>query len=330
MAIGTKTDFVIYNEQFWGGVIETLQQNADAFNAASSNALRLVTRGLKGEYERESFLKSTASLVSRRDPSSTGSVTDNKLAQGELIGVKVNRRLGPVSQSRDAFRKIGVSPDEFSMMLGAQAGVAIAVDYINIAIGAAKAAILNVGSSALKYDNTGNSPSTLSHPALVSGMALFGDRASRLECFVMHSKPYYDLVKQALSDKILNVADVVVYKGTTATLGKPTVILDSPSLINLVAGSPASTTYDVLALVENAVEVAESEERDIISQPVTGLENIVDRIQGEYAFNLRIKGMQWNTATGVNPTDTQIMTTTNWLFQASDNKMAPGVDIVTK
>lgn len=307
-----------------------MQQNADAFNAASNNALRLVTRGLKGEYERESFLKSTSSLVARRDPTSTSAVTDNKLAQGELVGVKVNRRLGPVSQSRDAFRKIGVSPDEFSMMLGAQAGVAIAVDYINIAIGAAKFSILGVGASALKYDNTGQSPTTLSHPALVSGMALFGDRSSRLECFVMHSKPYFDLVKQALSDKILNVADVAVYKGTTATLGKPTVIIDSPNLVNLVAGSASQTTYDVLALVENAIEVAESEERDIISQPVTGLENLVDRIQGEYAFNLRVKGMQWNTATGVNPTDAQLMTSSNWLYQPADNKLAPGVDIVTK
>ena len=35
MAIGIETNFVIYNQQFWGGVIETLQQNTEAFNAAS-------------------------------------------------------------------------------------------------------------------------------------------------------------------------------------------------------------------------------------------------------------------------------------------------------
>jgi len=80
MSIGTQSDFVIYNAQFWGGVVETLQQNTEAFNAASQNAVRLVTRSILGDYERESFLKSTASLISRRDITATTSVSDNKLA----------------------------------------------------------------------------------------------------------------------------------------------------------------------------------------------------------------------------------------------------------
>src|SRR6266849_8113654 len=114
MAISLEADFVIYNQQFWGGVVETLQQNTEAFNAASQNAVRLVTLRSLGDYERESFLKSTASLISRRDVTATTAVTDSKLQAGEMVGVKVNRRLGPVTQSRDAFPKIGVSPEEFS------------------------------------------------------------------------------------------------------------------------------------------------------------------------------------------------------------------------
>jgi len=162
-------------------------------------------------------------------------------------------------------------------------------------------------------------------------MAKFGDKASRLEVFVMHSKPYFDLVKQALSDKIFNVADVVVYKGNVATFGKPAIVVDSASLVNLVAGSPSQTTYDTLALVQNAAEVAESEERDILSQPITGQENLVDRIQGEYAFNLRVKGCQWDTTNGgVNPTDTALGTSTNWDMVVSDVKLMPGVDVKTK
>jgi hypothetical protein len=326
---GLKTDFVIYNEQFWSGVVEVLQQNTEAFNAASNNALTLIPRGLKGEFEKSSFLKSTSSLIARRDPTSIGAVADGKLSQGEFVGVKINRRLGPVSQSRDAFRKAGLDPAEFSRQLGEQAGVAIAVDYINAAVNATKAAILGVGAGALQYDATSLSPNTMAHQHMISGMALFGDRASRLEVFIMHSKPYFDLVKQALSDKIFNVADVAVYKGSAPTLGKNTVVIDSPWLVNLVAGSPANTTYDTLMLVPGACEVSESEERDIISQPVTGLENLVDRIQGEYAFNLNVKGMAWQTAT-VNPTDVQISTSANWVFQYADNKLAPGVDIHTK
>lgn len=324
MSIGTQSDFVIYNAQFWGGVVETLQQNTEAFNAASQNAVRLVTRSILGEYERESFLKSTASLISRRDITATTPVGDNKLTAGELIGVKVNRRLGPVTQSRDAFRKIGVSPEEFSFMLGQQSGPAIAIDYINLAVGSVRAAIQN--QAALQYNATADTLKTLNHTAMVGGMAKFGDRAARIVCWVMHSKNYFDLMAQQIADKLYEVAGATVYAGTIATFGKPVVVLDSPNLFT--TGSTA-TTYDVLGLVENAVEVAESEERDIISQPVTGLENLVDRIQGEYAFNLRVKGCAYDTTQGVNPLDATLLTAATWVKSVADNKEMPGIRVTT-
>jgi hypothetical protein len=325
MPIGTQSDFVIYNAQFWGGVVETLQQNTEAFNAASQNSIRLVTRSILGDYERESFLKSTASLISHRDITATTSVNDNKLTAGELIGVKVNRRLGPVTQSRDAFRKIGVSPEEFSFMLGQQSGPAIAIDYINLAVGSVRAAISN--QAALQYDATQDTLKTLNHTALVGGMSKFGDRAARITCWVMHSKSYFDLMKQQIADKLFEVAGATVYAGTIATFGKPVVVLDSP---NLFTTGSAATTYQVLGLVENSVEVAESEERDIISQPVTGLENLVDRIQGEYAFNLRVKGCAWDTSNGgVNPLDASLMTAAYWIKSVADNKEMPGIRVTT-
>lgn len=325
MAIGIETNLVIYNAQFWGGVIETLQQNTEAFNAASQNAIRLVTRSILGDYERESYMKSTAALISHRNILASTAVTDNALNAGELIGVKINRRLGPITQSRDSFRKIGVSPEEFSYMLGQQSGPAIAVDYVNIGIGAVTAAISNSG--ALIYNNQAQTPSTLCHTAMVHGLSKFGDRAARLVCWVMHSKSYFDLLAQQIADKLYEVAGATVYAGTAATFGKPVVVTDS---VNLYSVGSTTTTYNVLALVENAVEVAESEERDIISQPITGLENLADRIQGEYAFNLRCKGCAWNmTAGGVNPVDTAVLTPSNWLQSVSDSKEMPGVLIQT-
>lgn len=289
----------------------------------------MVTRSILGDYEKESFLKSTAALVSRRDVTVNTAVTSGKLVAGEFAGVKVNRRLGPVDQNRDSFRKIGVDPKEFSTMLGEQAGVAIAVDYINVALESVTAAIRNQAAT-LQYDATGDAIPTMNHTALVNSMAKFGDKASRLLAFVMHSKPYFNLVTQQLADKIVNVADVTVYNGTAATLGKPTVVIDSPMLVTLTAGSPLLTTYATLCLTENAIEISESEERDILSQPQTGLENLVDRIQGEYAFNVRVKGCAYDTAQGVNPTDTILATAATWLMQVADIKEMPGTLLKTK
>lgn len=324
MSIGKASDFVIYPEQFWGGVVETLQQYSEGFNGASSNALRLVTRGIKGDYEKESFVKSTANLISRRDTTSVGSVTDIALTQGELIGVKVNRKIGPVAQTLDAFKKISVDPGEMSVMLGQQVGKAIAIDYINVALNAGTAAITTV--AALNYDETGSSTKTLQHSTLVNGLSKFGDASSRIVCWVMHSKNYFDLMKQSLSDKVFEVAGVTIYQGTVATFNRPTLVIDSPSLLDSVG--TGTQTYRVLGLVENAVEVAESEERNIVSDIITGLENLVMRYQGEYAFNLRVKGCQWDVTNGAaNPSDTNIGTGSNWDKIVSDNKLMPGISV---
>jgi hypothetical protein len=324
MAIGLKTDFVIYPEQFWGGVVETLQQYSDAFNAQSLNSLRLVTRSIKGDFEKESFIKSTASLISRRDPTTIGAVTDGKLAQGEQTGIKVNRRIGPVAQSLDSFKKIAVDPAEFSVLLGQQTGKAIAVDYVNVGINSVRAAITNDAN--LLYDALADTLKTANHTALVGGMSKFGDAASRIQCWVMHSKNYFDLMKQAIADKVFEVAGVTIYSGTVATLGKPTIVIDSASLKD---GSSVGT-YDILGLTEDAVEVAESEERTIISQPVTGLENLVMRIQGEYAFNVKVKGCNFdNVGQGINPTDVVLGTAAAWVKVVADDKQMPGVRIRT-
>lgn len=329
MAIGVETDFKIYSPQFWGGVVETLQQYTDAFNASSNNSLRLVTRSIIGDYERESFINSTANLITRRDPTSVASVTDNNLTQGEFLGIKVNKRIGPVAETLDKWKKIGLDPGEFSLILGQQVGKSIAVDYINNAIGSVLAGISV--NNALQYDNTEQTIATANNTALVSGLSLFGDAASRITCWVMHSKNYFDLMKQALADKLFEVAGVTVYQGTVATFNRPTVVIDSPALITPVTVSSVTTNhYNILGLTENAVEVAESEERSIISQPVTGLQNLVLRIQGEYAYNVRVKGVAWNlTSAGINPQDSALATAANWTQVVANIKSMPGIRITT-
>lgn len=322
MGIGKETDFQVYSEQFFGGMVEVLEQNANAFNAASQNTILLVPRRIKGHFEQESFIKTIAGLVGRRDTTSTAAVTDKAMQQGEFAGVKVNRRIGPVANTLDSFKKIAKDPQTMSFLLGQQIGSAVAVDYINTALLAIVAALSGV--AALNYDGTGDSPATCTHAKLVKGMAKMGDAAGRIKAWVMHSKTYFDLMQQAIADKVFEVAGVVIMSGNVATFNKPTIVLDSPSLIT--SGSPDA--YSILGLVENAAECAESEERNIVSDLITGLENLVLRIQGEYAFNLKMKGFAWDiTNGGKNPTDAALATSTNWDNQMADIKSLGGVRI---
>jgi len=319
---GTKTDFVIYEEQFFGGMTETLLQNSDAFNGASQNAIRLVPRRLKGDYEQESFMKEVSGIVSRRDITSVADASDLKLEQDELVGVKLNRKIGPVTQSRDAFRKIAQDPATFSFILGQQWGQAVMVDYVDSAVRSAVAAL--GGQLSLRTLDGGN---TLTHTILATGLSKFGDAQKNVICWVMHSKQWFDLVKVSISDKITNIADVTIVQGTAATLGRPTIVTDSAALV--VSGSVDQ--YLTLGLVADGVVIDESEERDIVSDVITGKENILIRLQGEYAFNLRVKGFAWNMLSGgVNPSDAAVGTDTNWLKRVGDKKACAGVMILTK
>lgn len=326
MAIGKLTDFTIYDLEYYTGLTEVLLQNANVFNAASRNAIRIIPQMVRGHYEKTTFMKNISNLITRRDTTSVATVTDKALEQGEHVAVKVNRKIGPVANTKDSFRKIAETPQELSTILGEQAGAAIAVDYVNTAIRCAVAACKSNADVVKNY-----ATSTITHKKLLETMALFGDRASRIVCWIMHSRIYFDLVGQAITDKILNIADVAVAEGTTPTLGKPTIISDSDSLISLnEPSSAAADTYHVIGLTEDAVQLKESEERDAVLDPITGLENLVLRWQGEYAFNIGLKGYAYQTTAGSNPTDATLASSANWAKIVTDNKDTLGVMLNVK
>lgn len=327
MAIGKASDLKVYNEEFQGGLWEGITQNTSAFNGASLNAIRLVTADKRGDYEKEAFYKSISGLITRRDTTSVSSATDLALSQDELISVKVNRKIGPAAQTLDAFRKIAKDQREMSFILGKMIGEKKAQDLLNTGILAVEAAIQ--GQTALNLDITGETTKTLTTDALVRGLAKFGDAASRIVAWVMHSKPFFNLIGSQIADKVVNVADKVVYGAVPATLGRPVIVTDAPGLTD--ANGSAADTYNIMGLVEGAVIVTESEQSDIISEIVTGLENLVFRIQGEYAFNVQIKGFKWDVSNGgPNPLDTALGTTTNWDKAATDDKDLSGVRIVSQ
>lgn len=321
MAQGTMADFKIYDEQFYGGQYEFLSQNLNLFNEASAGAFVLESELVKGQFEREAFLKNLAGSTTRRDPTSVAGVADSKLTMDEFVGVKVNGRFGPFNQSLDAWKKVAEDPEEFSLIMGRVYAQAKLMDQVNTAVAAITAALRGQANLLKTVANT------VKHGDIVSGLALFGDNADKIACFVMHSKQYYDLVGQAITDKIFGVANVTIYAGTVATFGKPTVVIDAPGLIT--AGAP--NTYNLLALVPGAVMVKESEKDTIISQPVTGVENIGMRIQGEYAMNVSLKGMKWDSVgAGAHPTDALLATSASWIKAVAQDKQLPGVILNTQ
>lgn len=324
MAIGKASDFVVYQAEFLGAMNEILMQAGDAFNAAGAGTIQLINNFHRGDYRKESFFQMISGLVSRRDTTSVSAATDLAVTQDDIARVKINRKIGPVAQTLDAWRKISSDPSEMSVIVGAQTAKAVLLDKLNTVIRAGAAAIRGTN---VTLDVTGETTKTVTHTALIRTLALFGDNASAIRAWVMHSKIFFDLLKQAVADNVTNIADGVIRVGNVPAIGKPIIITDSADLV--VAGTP--DTYYTLGLTEGALTSEDSEEQSVESQLVTGLENLVMRIQGEYAFTIGVKGYTWDTTSGgVNPLDAAVATGTNWDLVAADIKATAGVRLLTQ
>jgi len=330
MAAGTKSDMKIYEEQYFTGMTEVLEQEANVFNAASNNAIKLVARNMMGDFGKESFIKSAAALVSRRDITSVAAAADTGVTAGEAVTVKCNRKIGPAAMTLDSFKKVGSDEATFYYLLGRQDAKAVIVDYLNTVIAAGVACFKLT--TDLVYDVTVGKPGSTaayqcSHTNLIKTLAKFGDAGGKIVAWLMHSRQYYDLALNAVTDKITNVADAFIVTGSNVSLNRPIIVTDSTSLIVAGVGSSKKKyeEYFVMGLVEEGLQATQSEDRVLLTEFVTGYENILMRYQGESAFNVGVKGHSYKTGSGANPTLATLAASANWEKNASDNRSCHGV-----
>jgi hypothetical protein len=322
MAIGKVSDFKIYQEEFFGGMTEKLQQSAQGLAEASRGSIVIRAHEHRGDYEKESFVKSLSGLVTRQDTTSVAAVTDQALTQDDEIRVKVHRKIGPVAQAKKAFKMISEDPQTLSFILGQQQAQAVAEDMLNTGLSAAVAALAN--QSAVKNDITSATVKTITHTNMLQTLAKFGDAADRIVAFVMHSTQFFDLGVQSIADQIESVASSVITAFKVQGFNKPFLVTDSASLI--VTGDTPDSYY-VLGLAQDGLQLLQSEDMDIVSnETITGLEQLVLRYQGEYAYSIGVKGFQWDTtAGGANPEAATVATGSNWDKVRTSTKDLAGV-----
>lgn len=311
--VGRLPQGVIYPDLVHGGMVETLVQNTDAFNAASRNAIQLVTQRRLGDFHQETFFKNVSNLVTRREVDvspDNPAATPTNVPIDEKISVKLNRKIGPVDHTLDSFRKLGDSADfeVLSFLLGEQIAKAMQVDMLDSGLYALVAAI--TAQSDLTHDSSGSPATTLDTLDLTYGLQKFGDAASRVSIWVMHSTPFFQLVRDQITRNIDGISSFNIFEGNAATMGRPVLVTDSAALLN---SDTSPETYITLGLTENALILEDSEEDLLHTDVITGNENIVTRLQGEYAYNVQVKGAKWDVANGgVNPSAATLGTTTNW------------------
>ncbi|EMK1731259.1 Ig domain-containing protein [Salmonella enterica] len=307
MATTVNTDMIIYDDLAQTAFLERRQDNLEVFNAASNGAILLDNELIEGDFRKRAFYRIGGSIESR-DVNSTSGVTGKKIGAGEAIGVKAPWKYGPYETTEEQFKRRGRDVSEFSEVVGVDVADATLEGYIAYGLKALTAAI---GANA-DMVVTANI-ATDGKKTLTKGLRKYGDRFSRVALFVMHSATYFDIVDEAIANKIYEEAGVVVYGGQPGTLGKPVLVTDTQD------------ANAILGLVAGAVAVTESQAPGFRSYDINDQENLAIGYRSEGTVNIDLLGYSWNTAKGANPDLTTIGTEGSWTKHFESNKSTAGV-----
>ena len=333
MATGvTGVDVASFNANFNLGQMEVIAQNIRAFEQAGG-ALRLVDSRLKGDFSRNVVRRRIANPISRRDPASTAAATGIPARATSDTGVKVKRTYGPVENTKDAWYEMladaGGDVDQLAFDYGQNAAEEQRKDQINSALRAGVAALSN------QADVTHVVPAdgSLNTSGLIRGASQFGDAfMNEIVAWIGHSKAWFDLIEdQVVNLQTTGISDFALATASPRTMLKPFIVTDSPALSATSGGSSPTTDYFTLGLTADAIRIMNSRPLDVAIDEITGLNNLIVRIQGEYDYNIECKGFQWDeTNGGANPTDAAVATGSNWEPTGTDKKHFAGFVIQSR
>lgn len=302
----SNADMIIYNDLAQTAYLERLQDILDVFNASSGGAIVLRNENIEGDLRKRAFYKIGGALA-HRDVNSEAAATGKKIGAGEMVGVKSPWKYGPYQTTEEAFKRRARSIEEFSKLVGQDMADAVLDYYIqaafaslNAAIGA-NSAMVATGSFAVDHKKV-----------LTKGMRKFGDRFNRIAVFGMDSETYFDLVDDAIGEKVFEEAGAVVYGGSPGTMGKPVLVSDT---------IPAERIFGLQA---GAVSITESQIPGVRSYNIDGQENLAMGYRAEGTFNIDLLGYSWKENAGVNP-NLSALGGANWEKYATSDKATAGV-----
>jgi hypothetical protein len=315
MATTLNSSMVIYDRLMQTAYLERIQDVIDGFNGASSGAMVLRSEAVEGDVTRDAFYTLDAT-VGHRNVNSVGAASGVAFGADEMITVKTPWGFGPVESTEESFKRRNRTPEEHFTLSGQQLADHALRYQLRAAFASLEAAI-GANTAMVASGNWEEDGKKL----LTKGMRTLGDQFNRVAIWAMNSAEYFNLVDQAISDKIFEEAGLVVYGGQPGTMGKPVLVTDE---------APADIIFGLQA---GAVEIVESQAPGILNERVGGLDNIVIRTQAEGAFNVGMMGYSWgvnnSTPAPANPNLTQLGTGANWVKYAQSNKATAGFIIET-
>lgn len=308
MATTVNSNLVIYEDQAQTAYLERIQDVIQIFNAASGNTLQFRNELIEGNLKQRAFYKIGGSIA-HRDVNSTSAVSGTAISADEMVGVKIPWKYGPYETTEEAFKRRARSPEEFSSLVGQDMADAVLEGWVEFALKGLRAAIRSnaamvVSDAAIATDGK---------KILTKGLRTMGDRFERVTTWIMDSGMYFDIVDQAIDNKVFEEAGVVIYGGQPGTLGRPVLVTDK---------CPANVIYGVQP---GAIVVTESQAPGMRTYNIDSQENLAIGFRAEGTFNLELMGYSWDAvAGGTNPDLTKVSDPDNWDKYATSNKVTAG------
>lgn len=313
------TDLKVWEEKTYSAYQELLDYNVNQFNQATMGGLVLTSGSMLGDFSTEAFWARIAgSTVRRRNVYGSGSLSAQALSMKERSKVKVAAGTYPIDLTPSQFTWIQKSPEEAAAVYGRQLAQDTMNDMLSVAIKVYKAAI---GAQPTNVRNP-TTQEVASYKGLLSTAALFGDRASDIQCWLMHSAVMYEILGSNLdnANHLFTFGDIKVMQDG---FGRPFVVTDNPNLYDTVT---SKVVYSVLGLTPGAVVIEQNNDFLGNTDNRNGGENISRTYQAEWSYNVSQKGFSWNkTDGGHSPTDAALATATNWIKTAASIRDLGGV-----
>jgi len=318
------TDLTVFSETLYSMTTEITRQQIDLFNTASRGCIQLANAAHMGDYKDTAFFGKISGLARRRNPYGSGAQTQKVMAMLDETMVKVAAGTPPIRLDPGQYKWLQINPEEAAAVLALQLSKDMMADMLNTAIMTCFAGLS--GQAALVYDGSAATPNTMNPRMLNTGAFLFGDRASDIQAWVMHSTAMAGFYDNALANSgvLFNYGTINVI---TDPFGRVFIVTDAPALVT--TGSP--NKYNTLGLTEGAIVVNQNNDFTDNIQTLNGDENIQRTYQAEWSYQLGLKGFTWDkTNGGKAPNDAALALATNWDKVATSNKDMAGVLVISK
>lgn len=262
------------------------------------------------------YFEKIASLVSRRDLTSTSAPSDLDITGAEDKAVIVRRRAGPVKFTEDVFIR-GIRRETVEREIGRQIGNMAAKDVRERLISVAVTALESLTDHKYSVYAASGTKVLLTLSTLYDTRMKLADAYNRLTTVVCHSEAFSDLVKDTIGNyKIENVGGFTVVTGLPQAFGMRVVVVDDASLKETNGSN--YKRYHTLLFGPGAMGLIYHQALRIEAERRLDFEAPYWRVLANFDYAPHMFGMKWTG--GTNPNNGTLATNGNWAPAFNDHR----------